>query len=387
MRRDQNKVVAGVCAGVAQRLGIDPNVVRVVTVVLAIFGGAGILLYAAGWLLLPEERTGLSLGERALRGGAPDGVSTILLALALLVVTVGVAIGILSDSWFATAVLVVAVGIGVVLLNRRPTAMPQPTPPPTPGVAPPAPPPTAAGYPAYPYAAAYAAPYAGPGPTEQRTGYEAAPEQPPVPRRRAVLGPVTAFAALAVVGLLGLLDARGASVPVAGYVAAALAVVGTGLVVGTWFGRSRGLIALGVALVVLLVPIATVERLGAAASAGDAFESVTVVPDDVAEIDGTRTEYAAGDVRYDLTALDFSGERVDLEIRLGAGELVVAIPDDVTLVLDAQVGAGEIDALGERSSGLGVSTDRTFDSDASAGTLVLDVSMGLGSLEVIRETA
>jgi hypothetical protein len=198
---------------------------------------------------------------------------------------------------------------------------------------------------------------------------------------------VTAFAALAVVGLLGLLDARGASVPVAGYVAAALAVVGTGLVVGTWFGRSRGLIALGVALVVLLVPIATVERLGAAASAGDAFESVTVVPDDVAEIDGTRTEYAAGDVRYDLTALDFSGERVDLEIRLGAGELVVAIPDDVTLVLDAQVGAGEIDALGERSSGLGVSTDRTFDTDASAGTLVLDVSMGLGSLEVIRETA
>jgi phage shock protein PspC (stress-responsive transcriptional regulator) len=408
MRREQNKVVAGVCSGVAYRLGIDPNVVRVVTVVLAIFGGAGVLLYALGWLLMPEERTGQSLGERALRGGGPNGAGAVVLALALGLVVVGFGFGVVGDSWFGVAVLAVAVGVGAVLLSRTPSASRNVVPPV--GPPPPGPLPTPAQPGAWPGAApAQPAPYGVTDPLGAPSyssyypdypdypdypGYPYGPvlqaETPPqakAPRPRSMLGPLTLFAALATVGVLGLVDVLGARVPVAGYVAAALAVVGLGLVVGAWFGRSRGLIALGVALSVLLVPIATVEHYGLVRATGDPFESVLVEPTRTEELDGTNDEYGAGEVRYDLTAVEFEGTSVDAQISMGAGELVIDLPPDVTLVLDAAVGAGEIDVFGSTSSGLAVSDNRTFGGDEGAGTLRLDVRMGFGSLEVNREDA
>src|SRR6476619_6888890 len=47
--------VAGVAGGIARHLDIDPILVRVGFVVLTFFGGVGLLLYLALWLLLPEE--------------------------------------------------------------------------------------------------------------------------------------------------------------------------------------------------------------------------------------------------------------------------------------------------------------------------------------------
>ena len=49
-RSEQNRVVAGVCAGVAAALGVDPTLVRLVFALLALAGGAGILLYLALWV-------------------------------------------------------------------------------------------------------------------------------------------------------------------------------------------------------------------------------------------------------------------------------------------------------------------------------------------------
>ena len=46
--------LGGVCAGIAYRLGIDPLIVRGIAVVIALLGGPVFLLYAAGWLLLPD---------------------------------------------------------------------------------------------------------------------------------------------------------------------------------------------------------------------------------------------------------------------------------------------------------------------------------------------
>src|SRR5881394_353317 len=45
----------GVCGGLGAYLGVDPIIVRVVAVVLAFFGGAGILFYLAAWLLVPSD--------------------------------------------------------------------------------------------------------------------------------------------------------------------------------------------------------------------------------------------------------------------------------------------------------------------------------------------
>jgi phage shock protein PspC (stress-responsive transcriptional regulator) len=54
-RPHDGRMVFGVCAGIAQYLNVDVNVVRIVFAVLTVIGGAGIPVYVAGWLLLPEE--------------------------------------------------------------------------------------------------------------------------------------------------------------------------------------------------------------------------------------------------------------------------------------------------------------------------------------------
>src|SRR4051812_21448123 len=72
LRRSQHRVVGGVSAGIAERTGIDVTVVRVVTLVLAIFGGLGILAYGLAWLFLPEP-DGRIHAEQVLRGDVSAG--------------------------------------------------------------------------------------------------------------------------------------------------------------------------------------------------------------------------------------------------------------------------------------------------------------------------
>lgn len=56
VRRSDDRMVAGVCSGVADYLGVDVTLVRLVTVVGAIFGfGSLILAYVVAWALLPED--------------------------------------------------------------------------------------------------------------------------------------------------------------------------------------------------------------------------------------------------------------------------------------------------------------------------------------------
>src|SRR6185312_15778002 len=50
------RVIAGVCAGIAQTLGVDPTLVRLVFALLALAGGAGILLYLALWAWTAGKR-------------------------------------------------------------------------------------------------------------------------------------------------------------------------------------------------------------------------------------------------------------------------------------------------------------------------------------------
>jgi phage shock protein C len=50
-----DRMLAGVAAGAARYLGVDPTVIRIIFAVLIVVGGAGVPLYVAGWLLIPEE--------------------------------------------------------------------------------------------------------------------------------------------------------------------------------------------------------------------------------------------------------------------------------------------------------------------------------------------
>ncbi|MGI8335820.1 PspC domain-containing protein [Actinomadura scrupuli] len=55
VRTHEGRMVAGVCSGTGEYLGIDPNIVRLALAVFTLLGGSGILVYALGWLLVPEE--------------------------------------------------------------------------------------------------------------------------------------------------------------------------------------------------------------------------------------------------------------------------------------------------------------------------------------------
>jgi phage shock protein PspC (stress-responsive transcriptional regulator) len=57
-RSVQHRILGGVAAGLADYLDIDVVIVRIAFVVLAVLGGSGLLLYVAGWLLIPAGDTG-----------------------------------------------------------------------------------------------------------------------------------------------------------------------------------------------------------------------------------------------------------------------------------------------------------------------------------------
>jgi phage shock protein PspC (stress-responsive transcriptional regulator) len=65
--RGSDRWFAGVCGGLAHRAGLNPTLVRVVAIVLAILGGPVLFVYAVGWALLPDQ-TGRIHAEQALRG-------------------------------------------------------------------------------------------------------------------------------------------------------------------------------------------------------------------------------------------------------------------------------------------------------------------------------
>ncbi|HEU5421781.1 MAG TPA: PspC domain-containing protein [Streptosporangiaceae bacterium] len=69
-RPADDRMLAGVGAGIARYLSIDVTIVRVVLAVLAVAGGFGVPLYIAGWLLIPDEGHELSIAEEFIQSRA-----------------------------------------------------------------------------------------------------------------------------------------------------------------------------------------------------------------------------------------------------------------------------------------------------------------------------
>jgi phage shock protein C len=55
MRPFHRRMITGAAEGIANYLDLDPTIVRVIFVALLLLGGAGLPLYVAAWLLIPDE--------------------------------------------------------------------------------------------------------------------------------------------------------------------------------------------------------------------------------------------------------------------------------------------------------------------------------------------
>ena len=54
-RSEENRIVAGVAGGLGEYFGIDPTIIRVIFVLLTVFGGSGLLIYLILWLIMPAK--------------------------------------------------------------------------------------------------------------------------------------------------------------------------------------------------------------------------------------------------------------------------------------------------------------------------------------------
>jgi phage shock protein C len=60
-RTNKGRIIAGVCSGIGEYVGIDANLIRIGLAIATLFGGLGVGVYAIGWLLLPDEERDTSI--------------------------------------------------------------------------------------------------------------------------------------------------------------------------------------------------------------------------------------------------------------------------------------------------------------------------------------
>lgn len=428
-RSRSDRVVAGVAGGLGQYFGIDPVIVRIAFIVLALFSGAGFLLYLLGWVVIAKEGRDESSAMRALRG-SPDGNRGLL----FIVLAVG-AILVLSTPliWWdgfgfgdglALPLLLIAAGIAFLIwpaergwsnrVHEHPDA---PRGPPidsdladddSPAAS------TkaeirvelqgaaddlkAAGEEIKAAGAEVRSEFAEARDSfnERRRrrhwshGYKRAqrrayssmyrrPSRPPKPAP--FLGPLTmavllVFAGGAIVGE----QSDWWDVDPAVYGGIVLAVVGIALIVSAFFGRARGLIFVGM----LVLPIAWFL----AAIDLDWHDGIGEQTDIVESIDDLEAGYffGIGDYEVDLSAVDFDGTDQTIEIGLTMGELTVWVPDTVSVEVDTYARAGEVEIIALDAPPI---SDDGFPAEADGrivgtgdGTLTLDVEVGFGAIDV-----
>lgn len=382
-RSPSDRVLAGVASGFARWLGIDPVIVRVVLVVLAIFGGSGLLLYVVGWLFIPEEGQPRSVAEGFLdRARQPGSGARVVLIIVGAIVAAVLALSLVASmfgGWGGGSVLllIAAVALVIYLVNRPPTAAVPAPGAPAAGDGSAAVDPTVA--PTVPFA------YGG---TGQYPGYVApTPVPAPPPRPRSYLGLAALSLAVLVTGAIVALNVTGVwDVPAAVTMAIALAILGAGILIGAVAGRARWLLWLAVPLLLATSVVAAVPDdldLRFDGGVGDrTWRPLTV------EQAGGMFSLAAGTAVLDLTRLELPAgtTSVPIDVEVGLGELVVLVPDDARVLVDASVDLGNLNVEGlPNQQGQDLAVDSALPGGPLTGPVLdLTLSTTIGNLEVSR---
>ena len=400
-RRPDDGHIGGVCAGVAEYFDVDPVIVRIAAVVLA-FSGPGLAVYVLAWIFVPEAkgpwRTGTpeSSGAGKDKGAQIFGIVLLAMSAAFLwgdwwsparrwFFPVGLmALGAWlvlrgnerrrdADEWAATAATPAADGLPLVpeVRSDAPTEVlsEATTVASTPDLG------SAHGdadgvdlsqvperYRAEPWADAYAA--AATAATD--------PAELAARRRRRIVTPSVLGALLVWGGAAALL---GVSLQTG--LAVALCIVGIGFVVGAFMGGAWMLFAPAVVLAAALVVVSAID-IPLRGPVGER-QWVPVSVEQVQDV----YEMSLGEGTLDLRGIELAaGERLDVSASIGVGHLVVELPPGVGVEVAAEVGAGETDLFGNKNSGVGVDASANEGADPETGTIVLDLQVGVGQVEV-----
>jgi len=382
-----DRAIAGVASGLGRRFGVSPAWFRVGFILLTVFGGTGLVLYALGWLLIPEEGSDDPVIVEWI-----DGFDTSNTAMMIGVILIGVAVLVLVSSFhlfalsgkFVFAAILFVVGV---LLYRGDLG--------SKGTKPRGPAADTEEVERDPGATMSADPSVG-GRVESGAAVTAeaipAPAAPPRtrPRRpRSILGRLTIAVLLIAVGTLAMLDISNILIPdPVHYAALTVGILGGGLLIGTLFGRARWLIIVGV----VLTPVLFLTSLGAPTwsingETGDRYIQVTTI-DDLERV-GYQYQHGAGVLEIDLRRFVAPADvppdvfPIPINARVGLGELRIWLPDPPSASVKAEAGIGSVDILGYQSAGLGVSRrEGTEFSDERVPMFSIDASVGIGSVVV-----
>ncbi|MEU3898317.1 PspC domain-containing protein [Streptomyces sp. NPDC045251] len=414
-RRDRrHKTFGGVCAGLGRQCDMDPVIFRITLAVLSATGGIGLIFYGFAWLFVPyddEEENEL----RKLLTGRVDGQA--LAAVLFALVGCGVFLTMLNNGGvltFAVVLSLVLAGAGYWSRHRR---TPDPDPLATQAVAD-APPEAQAPPIMYTWPSWWRDPIVKDGSHVGGTGYLWGPpdsedrdiaaavnigrgvpgDRAPVGDRRprapqprgprGIGGWVFLLALLA--GFLGTRltwDEQPLGTSLQTGLACALAVFGVGIAVSAFLGRTgAGSIFLAIITAGLLAGSATLPK-----DVGTDWVRRTWEPTTVA---GVREQYdiGAGTGTLDLTRLDLAeGQTVTTRADVGMGRIQVVVPPDVTVRLSVEVGVGDIQLPGDDKKDVDVAPGKQKEvtlpptaGGENAGTLDLDLQVGVGQAEVTR---
>lgn len=362
MRRSQDdRVVAGVCAGAARYLNIDPVIVRVLIAVLSVAGFAGVILYVAAWLLLPAEHEDRSIVADWFKlDENEEQVRTIGLVTAAVLAVLSL-VGNSSWAWWGDApwwIIPFALLFYVFWVRpqrRREARTTQPI-----------------AYTPATYDQASVDAYTATVVDQAMQKKLAKKREPRSPALFMLTMSLTAIA-LAVVWIV---DETRRDVHWTAYLAVALTVVALGVLIGTFVGDGGPLIAIGVLLAIALA-------IGSVFPGGRIGEQ-RPTPATAAEVQATY-RHGIGELELDLTQVadpDFLAGRT-ISLDSGIGETRVIVPDGLNVAVDAHVKAGEITLFGRRDDGTDVSMADAADQPGQPA-VTIDIEHDLGPIEVIR---
>ena len=402
VRTPDDSKIAGVCGGFGRRYGVDPVLFRIAFVIAALWGGAGVFLYALLWLLLRSAGDEVSKGESLIGRGSASGSKAATVVLVVVVLLSAPTFGGSGERFFVGAgfLMAAAMLVGWYALHRR-----TPTPPAgwaeVSAVRPPAArtsTPPAARTTAAQSSPTQRATAQGPGASQVPGSGPDAPFGPPVPpswdplgaapfawdlpepgaaslpepepaKRRSRLTKITlGLALIAAAVATGLSALAGVTWLDSTRIAAiALAVVAGGLLIGAITRRGHGLLVVAGPLAgfVLLASLVQVPE-GGWENTGDLRVEIT----GPAQL-STPVTHEFGDVTVDMRELDLDRDR-SYTISNEVGEVKVLLPAGLNVQANCHTDLGKVEC--PESTGAG----------AEGPVLTLDIVNNLGDVEVTR---